>query len=92
LSAPVLFVKEKIRDLHILVDNRALNKVFASNRYPLPRIDDLLVKMQGTTVFRTLDLLSAYQQIRLIAVDIPKTAFRTPTEYKVMPFGFTDAP
>jgi hypothetical protein len=50
-SAPVLFVKEKIGDLHIFVDNRTLNKVIASNRYPLPRIDDLLVKMQGTTVF-----------------------------------------
>jgi hypothetical protein len=59
-GAPVLFVKKKTGEMRMCVDYRALNKVIVANRYPLPRIDDLLDKMQGATVFSTLDLLSAY--------------------------------
>jgi hypothetical protein len=95
LGAPVLFGKKKTGEMRMCVDYRALNKVTVANRYPLPRIDDLLDKMQGATVFNTLDLLSAYHQIRLTDEDIPKSAFRTPTclyEYKVMPLGLTNAP
>jgi hypothetical protein len=56
------------------INYRALNKVTVATRYPLPWIDDLLDKMQGATVFNTLDLLSAYHQIRLTDEDIPHTA------------------
>ena len=85
----MLFVKTKTEEMRMCVDYRALNKVTIANRYPLPRIDDMLDKMQGATVFSTLDLLSAYHQIKLTYDDIPKSAFRTPKglyEYEVMPF------
>jgi hypothetical protein len=62
---------------------------------PLPRIDDLLDRMQGAKVFSSLDLLSAYHQIKLVDDDVVKAAFKTPFglfEYKVMPFGLTNAP
>ena len=65
-GAPVLFVKKKTGGFRMCVDYRALNKVTIPNRYPLPRIDDLLDKMQGAKVFSALDLLSAYHQIRLV--------------------------
>jgi hypothetical protein len=94
-GAPVLFVKEKTGEFRMSVDYRALNKVTIPNRYPLPRIDDSLDRMQGAKVFSSLDLLSAYHQIRLADGDVVKTAFKTPFglfEYKVMPFGLTNAP
>ena len=59
------------------VDYRALNRVTVHNRYPLPRIEDLLDKLQGAQFFTKIDLRSDYHQIRVHPADVPKTAFRT---------------
>ena len=94
-GAPILFVKKKGGDLRMCVDYRALNKITIRNQYPLPRVDDLLDKLHGSTVFSSLDLTSGYHQIRLSPEDVAKTAFKTPFglfQYKVMPFGLTNAP
>jgi hypothetical protein len=49
------------------------------NKYPLPRIDDLLDTLGNSKVFSTLDLKSGYHQDQAgQESDIPKTAFNTP--------------
>ena len=52
-GAPVLFVKKKDGTMRLCVDYRALNKITIKNRYPLPRIDELLDRVQGSSVFKT---------------------------------------
>jgi hypothetical protein len=64
-GAPVIFVLKKDGTQRLCVDYRALNEVTVKNKYPLPRIDDLLDQLRGARVFSKIDLWSGYHQLKV---------------------------
>ena len=91
----MLFVAKKDGTLRMCVNYRGLNNVTVHSKYPLPRIAEMLDRLQGAKVFSSLDLASGFHQLGLREADVPKTAFCMPDglyEFLVMPFGLTNAP
>ena len=94
--SPVHFEhKERNSELRICVDLRKANKAVIRERFPIPRIQDLLRQLSGAKMFSTLDLRKAYWQIHLSEGSREITSFkpaRKVYQFKRLPFGLASAP
>lgn len=95
-SAPVVMAKKKDGSWRFCVDYRRINAVTEKDVYALPRIDDTLDAIgSGNRYYSSLDISSGYWHIPVEDLDKEKTAFtcREGTyQFKVLPFGLTNAP
>ena len=94
-ASPVMFVKKPGGGLRFCVDYRGLNAVTIKNRYPLPLINETLNQLSKARMFSKLDIISAFNRLRIREGDEKLTAFRTRFglfEYLVMPFGLCNGP
>ena len=94
-SSPIVLAWKKSGQVWPCVDYQQLNKVTKDVAYPIPRTQDSLDTMAWATIFSTMDITSAYNQVPVAEKDIPKTAFVTKYglyEFTKMPFGLSIAP
>jgi ribonuclease HI len=88
-------VEKKDDTKRMCIDYRTLNSMTMKNKYPLPRIEDLLDRLKKEKFFSKIDLRSGYHHIKIREQDIPKMAFSTwygLYEFVVVSFGLTNAP
>ena len=80
--------------VRITTDLTRLNDAVIPERYPIPRIKDLFLKMQGATIFSKLDLRKGYYHIKLDETSRDLTTTATPLglrRYCRLPMGLTDS-
>ncbi len=93
-AALILFIKKKTNDLRLYVDYRELNAIIVKNRYSLSFINETLDRIVDVKYFIKLDIIAAYNKLRIKKKDEWKTAFRTcydMYEYKIVSFEFANA-
>ncbi|EKD17831.1 retrotransposon nucleocapsid protein [Drepanopeziza brunnea f. sp. 'multigermtubi' MB_m1] len=86
----VLFAKKPGGGLRFCVDYRALNAITIKNRYPLPFVQETFSRLSKAKYFTKLDVIYAFNRIRMRDSDEWLTAFNTRYglfESFVMPFG-----
>ena len=88
-AASVLLVRKPGGGLRFCVDYRALNAITVKNRYPIPLINETLGKLSQAKRFTKLDMITAFNRLRVKEGHEWLTAFNTrygKFEYLVMPF------
>ena len=90
-SAPLIVVPKG----DVVIDYRALNKFTRKFPWPMPNVEAIFSKLNGTKYFSTLDLTAGYHHIPLDKSSIPKKTFNSPFRkyvYVKWPFGLSQTP
>ena len=89
-ASPIVVVKKNDDSLRMCLDLRKVNGVIKHSTYPIPRIDQVLMLLNGAKYFTSLDLFSGYHQQELEEESRKICAFtshRGLFQFNRLPFG-----
>jgi Reverse transcriptase (RNA-dependent DNA polymerase) len=92
---PVMLTSKMDGSMRFCVDYRRLNEVTIPDTYRLPRQDDTMDALGGSTMFSVLDLSHGFHQLPLDKTSRAKTAFSTRRglyQWTTVPFGIRNGP
>ena len=69
-GSPIVLVDNKYRTWRLSIVYQALNKIIAPNRYPIPRMDELLKHLKGAKYFSKNDPKFVYHQVLTNHIDV----------------------
>ena len=95
-AAPIVPVlKPDKKSIRICADFKKLNNNLLIDKYPLPKIDELMTELRAGNIFSTIDLKQAYLQIEVaeesrkyLVINTHKGLFN----FKRLPFGLASSP
>ncbi|CAF3133880.1 unnamed protein product [Rotaria socialis] len=79
--SPVILVRKKDGTYRFVIDYRQLNSIAKRDSYPLPRIEEILNRLNDKIYFSKLDLKTGYHQIPIHSSDKVKTTLVTCNVY-----------
>ncbi len=95
-SSNMVLIRKKDNSLRLCVDYRRLNARTVKDSHSLPRIDEVLDILRGSSWFSSLDLCSGFWQQEIAEEDKEKTAFSALPlgffHFNRMAFGLSGAP
>lgn len=93
--SPIVIIPKPGGDVRICVDMRQANSAVIRERHPIPTVDEVIHRMNESTVFSKIDLKCGFHQIELTEDSRVITTFACHTglfRYKRLMFGITSAP
>lgn len=98
-NSPIILVPKKSQDKskkwRMCIDYRAVNRKILGDKFPLPRIDDVLDSLGRAQFFSVIDLYNGFHQVPLEKESRDITSFSTSAgsfRWKVLPFGLNVSP
>lgn len=94
-AAPTFIIPKKDGTVRVISDFRELNKRIKRKPFPIPKIQDLLLKLEGFQYATSLDLNMGYYHIELTPFSKRLCTFVLPWgkyEYQRLPMGLCNSP
>ena len=94
-ASPTFIIPKKDASVRFISDFRELNKLIKRKPFPIPKIQDLLLKLEGFQYATSLDLNMGYYHIELTPFSKRLCTIVTPFgkyEYQRLPMGLCNSP